>query len=127
MLYIQARLKYLRLGHQRKVLLKKGAVRSLSDPQIKFHLIDPRNSAIAVLCAGIICDAEQASGERRDRKRRTGVWTHGQAAFCKVHVRMRNSLLAFESHLPYFNSFYGVQFSLNSLFSKASNQETPVS
>ena len=74
-----------------------------------------------------LCDAEQASGERRDRKRRTGVWTHGQAAFCKVHVRMRNSLLAFESHLPYFNSFYGVQFSLNSLFSKASNQETPVS
>lgn len=91
MLYIQARLKYLKLGHQHKVLLERGAVRSLSDPRIKFHLIDPRNSAIAVLCAGIIRDAEQASGERRGRKRRTGIWTHGQAASCKVHVQIRNS------------------------------------
>lgn len=68
MLYIQARLKYLMLGHKRKVLLERGAMRSLSDPQIKFHLIDPLNSAIALLCAGIICNAEQASREREAGK-----------------------------------------------------------
>ena len=91
MLYIQARLKYLMLGHKRKVLLERGAMRSLSDPQIKFHLIDPLNSAIALLCAGIICNAEQASRGWRGRKRRTGIWTSGQAAFCEVHVQIRNS------------------------------------
>lgn len=91
MLYIQARLKYLMLGHKRKVLLERGAVRSLSDPQITFHLIDPQNSAMASLRAGIIYNAEQALRERRGRKRRTGIWTHGHSAFCEVCVQIRNS------------------------------------
>lgn len=96
MLYIQARLKCLMLGHKRKVLLERGAMRSLSDPQIKFHLIDPQNSAMALLCAGIIGNVEQASREQRGRKRRTGIWTRGRAAFCEAHVQISDSQLAFE-------------------------------
>lgn len=68
-------MKYLMLAHKRKLLLERRAVRSLADPQIKFHLIDPQNSAIALLCAGIICNVVQASWEYGGRKRRAGIWT----------------------------------------------------
>lgn len=83
-------MKYLMLTHERKVLLERRAVRSLSDPQIKFHLIDPQNSAIALLCAGIICNVVQTSREHDGRKRRAGIWTPGQPVFCEVHVQIRN-------------------------------------
>lgn len=62
-------MKRLMPGHKRTALLDRGAARSLSGPQIKFHLIDPHHAAIAVRCAGLICRAEWASGEHRAGKK----------------------------------------------------------
>lgn len=41
-------------------------MRSLSDPQIRFHPIDPQNSAIVLLCVGIIYNVEQTPREQRE-------------------------------------------------------------
>lgn len=116
MLSIQARLKYLMLAHNRKVLLERGVVRSLSDPQIKFHLIDPRNSAIALQIMPAQSNLEQTSREQRGRRRRPGIWIGGQPAFCKVRVQIRNVSLAFETEVSFISNFFYKSFSPISTF-----------
>lgn len=93
-------MKYLMRGHKRKVLLERGAVRSLSDPQIKFHLIDPQTLHRFALCCRI-CNVERTSREHRGRKKGLA-----PAGLCEVHVQIRNSQLAFEIKVSFISNFF---------------------
>lgn len=123
MLYAQARPKYPMPGRKRKVLLGRGVGRSLSDPQVPLHPIDPPNAATALRRAGIICNVEKPSGERTGRKERAGLWTRGRPALVRsVSRSIHTWLLRLKSPLAIISS---MTLSPNSIFCPQRPPDTP--